>query len=139
MFVAPFGVVCNSIIPGKHRFDNCTSIRHPFLPDKSLDGLFHILEDIPGDTAGGAAQHGQSLRGIELHYKDEVLGIVMGFRVTAAPLQKHEANTVFQSGPEPVFGGLAIQLLQEAAGLGFCQLFQTAVKSFPDLRLCGQF
>jgi hypothetical protein len=87
MFVAPFVVVSDTIIPGKHRFDNCTSIRHPFLPDKSLDGLFHILEDVPGDAAGGAAQHRQSLRGIELHHKDEVLGVVMGFGITAAPLQ----------------------------------------------------
>ena len=115
------------------------SIRHPFLPDKSLDGLFHILEDVPGDAAGGAAQRGQGLRGIELHHKDEVLGIVMGFRVTAAPLQKHEANAVFQRSPEPVFGGLAVQLLQEASCFCFCQFCQTAGEPFSDLRLCGQF
>ena len=61
----------------------------------------------------------------------------MGFGLTAAPLQKHEAHTVFQSGPEPVFGGLAVQLLQEAAGLGFFQLCQTAGEPFLHQPLSG--
>ena len=110
---------------------------HSFLPEKSLDGLLHILEDLPGNAAGGAAQHGQGLRGIELHHEDEVLGGVMSLGIAAAPLQKHEAHTVFQSGPEPVFGGLTVQLLQEAAVFGFFQLRQTAGEPFLHQPLSG--